>query len=71
MSEISICTDDENEGEGLLDTTYDSTNASPLLSPSEKGTVIWYSVWRASPRGGGASTVYVYRQAVLFCCPLI
>lgn len=70
MSEISICTDDENEGEGLLDTTYDSTNASPLLSPSEKGTGIWYSVWRASP-GGGASTVYVCRQAVLFCCPLI
>ena len=39
MSEISICTGGENEGEGLLDTTYDSTSASPLLSPSEKGTV--------------------------------
>ena len=31
MSEIRICTGGENEGESLLDTTYDSTSASPLL----------------------------------------
>ena len=50
MSSESICTDDE--GEDLLDTTYDSTNASPLLSPSDKGAVYFNK--------------YEYRQAVLF-----
>ena len=35
---MSVMTDDENEGEDLLDTTYDS-NSSALLSPSVKGTV--------------------------------
>ena len=35
---MSMMADDENEGEDLLDTTYES-NSSALLSPSVKGTV--------------------------------